>query len=60
MDWNLAVFYIKDWTRQTIDEDGNIVFLKNVEDKVSISFRLEQLNVNGEIYICDDTNGYDD
>lgn len=62
--WELGQFSISGYTRQTTDDNGNIVFLKNVGDTVSLSFLLEQdiemLNGNDQYHISEDKNGYDD
>lgn len=62
--WKLGQFCISGFTRNTKDEDGNVVFLKNVGDTIELSFNLEQdidkLNGNDEYHIAEDTNGYDE
>ena len=62
--WNLGQFCVSGFTRTTRDEDGNIVFLKNVGDTIALSFELEQdidaLNGNDGYHISEDTNGYDE
>ena len=62
--WRLGQFCISGFTRNTTDEDGNVVFLKNVGDTIALSFNLEQdidkLNGNDEYHIAEDTNGYDE
>lgn len=61
--WELGQFCINGYTRQTTGDDGNPLFLKNVGDKVSLSFLLNQdiseLNGDDAVSISDDTNGYD-
>jgi len=61
--WSLGHFYIKGYTSQTTDGNGNPVFLKNVGDKVELWFQLDQdiacLNGDSELIICEDKNGYD-
>lgn len=61
--WSLGHFYIKGYTSQTTDANGNPVFLKNVGDKVELWFQLDQdiscLNGDSELIICEDKNGYD-
>jgi hypothetical protein len=61
--WELGRFYVSGYTRQTTSDDGTLVFLKNVGDKVGLYFNLEQdidcLNGNGNLTICDDANGSD-
>ncbi|ERL13015.1 hypothetical protein HMPREF1248_0970 [Coriobacteriaceae bacterium BV3Ac1] len=60
--WSLGQFVVSDYTRAT-DEDEVPVFLKNVGDKVTLSFNLQQdidqLNGSSNVTITDDTNGYD-
>lgn len=62
--WNLGEFCVSGFTRTTRDENGNIVFLKNVGDTITLSFALEQdidaLNGNDGYHISRDTNGYDE
>ncbi|MCD7882797.1 MAG: hypothetical protein LUI87_03680 [Lachnospiraceae bacterium] len=61
--WDIGEFFINGYTRETKDEDGNTYFLKNVGDKVTLWFSLEQdiscLNGDTNLYIAEDTNGYD-
>ncbi len=61
--WDLGEFFINGYTRETKDDNGNTYFLKNVGDKVTLWFSLEQdidcLNGNENLSIADDTNGYD-
>ena len=60
--WKLGSFIISGYTRVIKDEQDNLVFLKNLGDKVTLSFRLEQdidkLNGN-KLSISEDKNGYD-
>lgn len=62
--WSLGKFCVSGFTEDTKDKDGNPVFLKNVGDKVSLSFLLEQdidmLNGKKALSISEDTNGYDE
>lgn len=57
--WTLGEFYVSGFTSKT---DGN-VFLKNVGDRVTLWFKLEQdidcLNGNEKLVIADDKDGYD-
>ena len=60
--WSLGTFKLTGWSGQ--DEiDGQLVFYKNVNDDVKLSFNLEQdikkLNGDKDLYISEDTNGYD-
>ncbi|MCC8105728.1 MAG: hypothetical protein LIO99_06940 [Clostridiales bacterium] len=61
--WDIGEFFINGYTRETKDEDGNTYFLKNVGDKVTLWFSLEQdiscLNEDSNLYIAEDNNGYD-
>lgn len=62
--WELGQFCISGWTRRTTDTEGNVVFLKNVGDKISVSFLLNQdideLNGENKLQISEDKNGYDE
>ena len=57
--WTLGEFYVSGFTSKT---DSN-VFLKNVGDRVTLWFKLEQdidrLNKNEKLIIADDKDGYD-
>lgn len=57
--WNLGNFFINGYTEKNDDN----VFLKNVGDKVTLWFKLEQdidkLNGNDKISIWKDVDGYD-
>ena len=61
--WKLGHFFVSGYTRTTKDEQGNLVFLKNLGDKVILSFTLEQdinkLNGDDKLSIYEDKNGYD-
>lgn len=61
--WELGQFFVSGYTRDTTDDDGNPVFLKNVGDQVSLWFNLKQdinrLNNDETLTISDDKNGYD-
>ena len=61
--WTLGRFVVSGFTSVNRDEN-NPVFLKNVGDKVKLSFRLEQDidNLNGDknLTIASDKNGYDE
>lgn len=61
--WDLGTFFVSGYTDEVTDADGNIVFLKNVGDKVTLWFNLNQ-NINGlngkkNLSITADTEGYD-
>jgi hypothetical protein len=61
--WNLGKFFVEGYTRVSNDVDGNLVFLKNVGDVVTLWFNLEQdidsLNGSDNLTINEDENGYD-
>ena len=63
-NWKLGEFYADGFARQTTDINGNIVFLKNVGDTVTLWFDLQQditkLNGNDKLSIHSDKNGYDE
>lgn len=61
--WELGSFFVSGYTDEVSDADGNVVFLKNVGDKVTLWFKLNQ-NINGlngkeNLSITVDTEGYD-
>lgn len=60
--WDIGTFFVNGYTRETKDGD-DIVFLKNVGDRVTLWFLLEQditcLNGDDHLSINEDTNGYD-
>lgn len=61
--WNLGSFFVSGYTDEVTGADGNMVFLKNVGDKVTLWFKLNQ-NINGlngkeNLSITADTEGYD-
>lgn len=61
--WELGNFFISGYTDKVTNADGNMVFLKNVGDKVTLWFKLNQ-NINGlngreNLSITTDTEGYD-
>ena len=61
--WNLGNFFVSGYTDGVTGADGNKVFLKNVGDKVTLWFKLNQ-NINGlngkeNLSITADTEGYD-
>ena len=61
--WDLGKFFVSGHTDEVIEANGNVVFLKNVGDKVTLWFNLEQninaLNGNENLSITPDENGYD-
>jgi hypothetical protein len=61
--WRLGSFVISGYTRVVFDEQGNPVFLKNLGDRITLSFLLEQdidnLNGNNRLSINEDKSGFD-
>ena len=61
--WNLGNFFVSGYTDEIAGPDGNVVFLKNVGDKVTLWFNLGQnisaLNGKDNLSITADTEGYD-
>lgn len=61
--WEIGHFFVSGYTRETEDDSKIPVFLKNVNDQVTLWFNLEQdidnLNGNPDISINSDGNGYD-
>lgn len=61
--WELGEFKISGYT-QKIEKDGKVIFLKTANDKVKLSFNLQQdideLNGDKALVISEDTDGYDD
>ena len=61
--WDLGNFFVSGYTDEVKDSDGNTVFLKNVGDKVTLWFRLNQdinrLNGNEKLSITADRAGSD-
>jgi len=63
-NWKIGEFFVTGFT-SVADKDAEIpVFLKNVNDKVKLVFRLEQnidkLNGNEQLTISEDSNGRDE
>lgn len=62
--WTMGEFFVTGFTRQILDNDGTPVFLKNAGDKVTLWFDLQQdiasLNGDTKLYVCEDTNGYEE
>ncbi len=61
--WTLGEFSVSGFTQvNTETDDDSPVILKNVGDKVALSFKLEQdidhLNNNANLTVSDDNNGY--
>ncbi|MCQ2496969.1 MAG: hypothetical protein MJ131_10325 [Lachnospiraceae bacterium] len=61
--WSLGNFVVNGYTREVSDGSGNPVFLKNVGDRVTLWFNLQQdidkLNGNEKLSIAEDDGGYD-
>lgn len=61
--WELGQFFVSGYTRDTKDDNGRPVFLKNVGDQITLWFNLKQdinkLNGNEILSIGDDNKGYD-
>lgn len=61
--WDLGNFFVRGYTDKVYDADGDVVFLKNVGDRVTLWFNLSQnidrLNGNKKLSITADTAGYD-
>lgn len=61
--WDLGSFFVSGYTDEIVKDDGNVVFLKNVGDKVTLWFKLNQnidgLNGKEKLSITADTEGYD-
>lgn len=62
--WSLGQFFVSGHTNEQSDAEGNPVFLKNVGDKIGLSFVLKQdinkLNNDENMVISEDTNGFDE
>ena len=62
--WELGTFSISDFTRKIIDDEMTPVFLKNVGDKVTLSFKLHEdialLNGDKHLSIADNTKAFDE
>lgn len=60
---NLGQFFVSGYTDNVTDTDGNIVFLKNVGDKVTLWFRLNEnidgFSKNSKVSVTADANGSD-
>lgn len=60
--WDIGTFFVNGYTRETTDGE-DIVFLKNVGDRVTLWFLLSEditcLNGDKDLSISEDTNGYD-
>lgn len=61
--WYLGNFFVSGYTDKRVSNDGSVVFLKNLGDKVTLWFNLSQnidaLNGNKALTISSDNEGYD-
>lgn len=61
--WELGNFFVSGYTDEITDSNGNMIFLKNVGDKVVLWFKLNEnidsLNGQKSLSITADTEGYD-
>lgn len=61
--WKIGDFFVSGFTDSEKDENGDPVFLKNVGDKITLWFCLNQdinkLNGKKDLSIYSDSNGYD-
>ena len=61
--WELGQFFVSGYTRDTENNDGDPVFLKNVGDQITLWFNLKQdidkLNGSDLLEIAADKDGYD-
>ena len=61
--WELGGFFVSGYTDKVKNNAGNMVFIKNVGDKVTLWFKLEQdincLNGQSNLSVTADTAGYD-
>lgn len=61
--WELGEFFVSGYTDQRKESDGNIVFLKNVGDQVTLWFHLQQdincLNGKDTMTVMEDNAGSD-
>lgn len=62
-EWDLGNFFVSGHTDEVVESNGNVVFLKNVGDKVTLWFNLEQnidaLDGNENLSITADGEGRD-
>ncbi len=61
--WNIGSFFINGYSSENVDDNGVPIILKNVGDKVTLWFNLEQdiqcLNGDDKLRVSWDKNGYD-
>lgn len=62
--WEIGTFFVNGYTRETTDDAGNPVFLKNVGNRVTLWFNLNEaidsLNNQSNLLINEDVNGHDE
>jgi len=62
--WDIGHFFVSGYTDSIAEKDGNVVFLKNAGDKVTLWFRLEEdinaLQGKDSLSITADPEGSDD
>lgn len=62
--WDIGEFFIRGYSSDCKDENGDPVFLKNVGDKVSLWFTLKEdinkLDGDKDLSVSEDKNGYDE
>ena len=61
--WDIGQFFVSGYTDKVKESDGNVVFLKNVGDTVTLWFNLQQdinkLNGDEDLKITADAEGFD-
>lgn len=61
--WDIGQFFVSGYTDKVKESNGNVVFLKNVGDTVTLWFNLQQdinkLNGDEDLKITADTEGFD-
>ena len=61
--WDIGNFFVSGYTDEVKADDGNMVFLKNVGDKVTLWFKLNQnidsLDQDKDLSVTADAEGYD-
>lgn len=62
-NWDVGQFFVSGFTDKIKESNGNVVFLKNIGDQVTLWFNLKQnineLNGDKNLKITADTEGYD-
>ncbi len=61
--WDLGNFFVSGYTDKRVNDNGNVVFLKNVDDRVTLWFNLSQdmnkLNGKDNLSVTSDAEGFD-